>query len=199
MESEIKFYGINETLFHLKNYEKELFKEFQVKLADAASPLVRVVNSAFPSSPFRGKSNWHTSGGRKGEARFPPFGQSRAEAKPVGVKKRNARGQTGILRIQQMDGGQQIFDSAGSIMKNAGTRKRKHGERKGETIPNQSWQFIMNLDKHSKVKSTGHGFRSRKLFLAVERNEHLIEEAVLKVVKEVDGYTTKRINEQGIR
>ena len=198
MAEQIKFYGINETLFYLKNYEKELFNEFKKKLADAAQPLVEAVNKDFPQSPFRNKSNWHTSGGRRGDSRFPAFGQSRIKAVPVGMQRKNARGQMGILRIQQMDGGNQIFDTAGSRMKNIGYRNRK-GEPKGERIPNKSLQFIMNLDKHTKVKSQGNGFRSRRLFTSVKKNESMVENAIIQVVKEVDGYTTKRINAQGTR
>lgn len=196
-DTEIKFYGINETIYYLKNYEKELFKQFQKDLADAAQPLVDLVNKRFPQSPFRGKSNWHISGGRKGDARFPPFKQSRVQAKPVGMQRKNARGQTGILRIQQMDGGQQIFDSAGSAMKNVGTRKRK-SEPKGQIIPNKSMQFIMNLDKHTKIRSSGNG-RSRILYGAVKNNEKMVESAIIEVVKKVDGFTTQRINAQDTR
>ena len=92
----------------------------------------------------------------------------------------------------------QIFDTAGSRMKNIGYRNRK-GEPKGERIPNKSLQFIMNLDKHTKVKSQGNGFRSRRLFTSVKKNESMVENAIIQVVKEVDGYTTKRINAQGTR
>lgn len=184
MANEINFYGINETLFYLKNYEKELFKEFQTKLADAAEPLVRLVGSRFPSSS--GLDNWHSSGGRVGVKRLPPYNggiaQSKVQAKSGGFVRKTAKGGYGILRIQQMDGGGQVYDSAGK-----GTR-----ESKGST-------FINNLDKHLRTKSTRGKDRSRIMYGAVKNNQHMIEEAVLKVVKEVDGYTTKRINAQGTR
>ena len=183
MANEIKFYGINETLFYLKNYEKELFKEFQTKLADAAEPLVRLVGSRFPSSS--GLDNWHSSGGRVGVKRLPPYNSSattKVKAISGGLTKKNAQGGRAILRIQQMDAGAQVYDSAGK-----GTR-----ESTGST-------FINNLDKHLRTKSTRGKDRSRIMFGAVKNNQPMIEEAVLKVVKEVDDYTTKRINAQGTR
>lgn len=182
MANEIKFYGINETLFYLKNYEKELFDEFKKKLADAAQPLADLVGSRFPSSPPL--ENWHSSGGRVGVKRMPAYKATTktVQAKSGGFVRKTAKGGYGILRIQQMDGGGQVYDSAG-----VGTY-----ESKGST-------FINNLDKHLKVKSKRGQTRSRILYGAVKNNQHMIEEAVLKVVKEVDAYTTKRINAQDTR
>jgi len=182
MESEIKFYGINETLFYLKNYEKELFDEFKKKLADAAQPLADLVGSRFPTkSPLE---NWHSSGGRVGVKRLPAYRASTktVQAKSGGFVRKTAKGGQGILRIQQMDGGGQVYDSAG-----IGTYESK------------SSTLIDNLDKHLKTKSKRGTTRSRILYGAVKANQHLVEEAIIKVVKEVDGYTTKRINAQGTR
>jgi hypothetical protein len=178
MASEIKFYGVNETLFYLKNYEKELFDQFKKKLADAAQPLADLVGSRFPSSPPL--QNWHSSGGRVGVKRLPAYRASTktVQAKSGGFVRKTAKGGYGILRIQQMDGGGQVYDSAG-----IGTY-----ESKGSTL-------INNLDKHTKVKSKRGTTRSRIMYGAVKNNQAMVEEAVLKVVKEVDGYTTKRIND----
>jgi hypothetical protein len=178
MASEIKFYGVNETLFYLKNYEKELFDQFKKKLADAAQPLADLVGSRFPSSPPL--QNWHSSGGRVGVKRLPAYKPSTktVQAKSGGFVRKTAKGGYGILRIQQMDGGGQVYDSAG-----IGTY-----ESKGSTL-------INNLDKHTKVKSKRGTTRSRIMYGAVKNNQAMVEEAVLKVVKEVDGYTTKRIND----
>jgi len=183
MANEIKFYGINETLFYLKNYEKELFNEFKKSLGDAAKPLADLVGSRFPSSPPL--ENWHSSGGRVGVKRLPPYNSSattKVKAISGGTTRRNASGGRGILRIQQMDAGGQVYDSAGS----------GSYESSGST-------FIKNLDKHTKVKSKRGATRSRIMFGAVKNNQAMVEEAVLKVVKEVDDYTTKRINAQGTR
>lgn len=190
MQSEIKFYGINETLFYLKNYEKELFAEFKTKLADAAEPLTSLVASRFPiASPL---SNWHTSGGRRGVARMPAYKPSKSSVKAIsgGSQKKTAKGGYAILRIQQNDGGAQVYDSAGSLL--AG--KLGKGSTSGQ-------RFVGNLDNvQQSVRSVGNKtYRSRIMFGAVKNNEQMIEEAVLKVVKEVDAYTTKRINAQGTR
>lgn len=181
MANEIKFYGVNETLFYLKNYEKELFDEFKKKLADAAKPLADVVGSQFPSkSPL---SNWHTSGGRVGKRRLPPYSpqsaKTRVKAISGGTTKRNASGGRGILRIQQNDAGGQVYDSAGR-----GTYESPHST------------FITNLDGKfiPRVET-----RSRVMFKAVRDNQSLIEQAVLVVVKEIDELTTKRINEMNTR
>lgn len=179
MASEIKFYGVNETLFYLKNYEKQLFDEFKKKLGDAAKPLADLVGSRFPSeSPLK---NWHTSGERVGIKRMPPYNATaRTKVKAIsgGSTIRNARGGRGILRIQQNDPGGQVYDSAGI----------------GTYESNRS-TFINNLDKHARVKSQRGTIRSRIIFGAVKNNQAMVEEAVLKVVKEVDALTTKRIND----
>ena len=179
MADQIKFYGINETLFYLKNYEKELFNEFKKKLADAAQPLANLVAGEFPkASPL---SNWATSGKRVGKKRMPPYKPTKNTVKAMsgGFVRKTAKGGQGILRIQQNDAGAQVYDSAG----------RGTYESKGST-------FIDNLDgKHiPRIKS-----RSRIMFKTVKDNQSMVEEAVLKVVKEVDGYTTQRINAQGTR
>ncbi len=190
MANEIKFYGVNETLFYLKNYEKELFNEFKKKLQDTAEPLTTLVASRFPTvSPL---SNWHTSGGRVGRARLPAYKPSKSSVKAIsgGFQRRTAKGEYAILRIQQNDGGAQVYDSAGSRL--AG--KLGAGSTRGE-------RFVANLDnKQASVRSVGgQTTRSRIMFGAVKNNQHMIEEAVLKVVQEVDAYTTKRINAQDTR
>ena len=181
MAEQIKFYGINETLFYLKNYEKELFEQFKTKLEKAAKPLADLVGSRFPTAPPL--QNWHSSGGRVGVKRMPAYKASAktVQAKSGGFVRKTAKGGQGILRIQQMDAGGQVYDSAC-----IGTYESK------------SSTFINNLDKHTKVKSKRGTTRSRILYGAVKANQSMVEEAVLEVVKEVDGYTTKRINAQGI-
>ena len=181
MQSEIQFSGINETLFYLKNYEKELFNEFKKKLGDAAKPLADLVGSQFPTStPLK---NWHTTGGRKGKSRLPPYNanaaRTRVKAISGGTTRRNASGGRGILRIQQNDAGGQVYDSAGR-----GTYES----------PNST--FITNLDGKfiPRVET-----RSRVMFKAVKDNQNMVEAAVIEIVKEVDELTTRRINEKNTR
>jgi hypothetical protein len=178
MATELKFNGINETLRYLKEYEKDLFVALRKDLVAKATPLAQLVGSRFPAQPL---SNWHSSGDRRGAARMPPYmvGKAKAGVKPIaGTGSSRGKGQV-VLRIQQKDAGAQVYDSAGR-----GTYESKDST------------FIDNLDgKHTpRIKS-----RSRIMFKTVKDNQSMIEEAVLKVVKEVDGYTTKRINAQGTR
>jgi hypothetical protein len=183
MANEIKFYGINETLFFLKNYEKELYKQITSDLEGAAKPLADLVGSRFPDMPLL---NWHSSGGRVGKKRFPPYISAKArsgvKAKSGGTTRRNAQGNRAILRIEQTDAGGQVFDSAG----------------KG-TYESTRSTLIQNLDKHTTVKSIRGKNRSRVMFGAVNANKNLVEKAVEKVVETVDKQTTQRINSQGTR
>lgn len=184
MATELKFYGINETLYYLKNYEKDLYKSLRKDLVSKATPLAQLVGRSFPDEPLR---NWHTSGGRlKSASRLPPYMGGAAQS---GVKAKTGSGSLSggtrasvILRIQQMDAGGQVYDSAGS--KTAGQR--------GATA-SQGEKFIANLDKGKRLQSTGKKTRSRILFGAVKSNEAMIEQDVLEVIKKVDAFTTKAI------
>lgn len=151
------------------------------KLGDAAKPLADLVGSQFPTStPLK---NWHTTGGRKGKSRLPPYNanaaRTRVKAISGGTTRRNASGGRGILRIQQNDAGGQVYDSAGR-----GTYES----------PNST--FITNLDGKfiPRVET-----RSRVMFKAVKDNQNMVEAAVIEVVKEVDELTTRRINEKNTR
>ena len=180
MADEIKFYGISETLFYLKEYEKDLYTALRKDLVEKATPLAQLVGSKFPDEPLR---NWHTSGGRLTSAsRLPPYMGAKAQSS---VKPKagtgSARGGTRasvILRIQQMDGGGQVYDSAGS----------KGG--KGSL----GRMFIRNLDTKFGGRSVSGKSRSRILFYGVKNNQDMIEEDILEVIKKVDAYTTKAIN-----
>jgi len=173
----IKFSGINETLFYLKNYEKELYNTLRTDLVDAAKPLAAVVGAAFPATPL---SNWHTSGGRVGVKRLPPYNASaaRTKIKPVtgGTSKKTAQGGVAILRLQQADGGAAIYDAVG----------KGNYESKGST-------FITNLDSKTTKKSTRGKPRSRVMFTATRQNMPMVEASVTKIVRKVDEQTTKRI------
>ena len=185
MADEIKFYGISETLFYLKEYEKDLYTALRKDLVGKATPLAQLVGSKFPDEPLR---NWHTSGGRLTSAsRLPPYMGAKAQSS---VKPKagtgSARGGTRasvILRIQQMDGGGQVYDSAGS---------KTEGKRGASATQGQ--KFIANLEKRKALKSTGNKTRSRILFGAVKGNQAMIEQDVLEVVTKINGYTTKAIN-----
>jgi hypothetical protein len=79
-----------------------------------------------------------------------------------------------ILRIQQMNGGGQVYDTAGSLT---------------------ARQFVTNLDKHLRVKSKQQGFRSRVMFRAVKTNFNLVEEGVQRVIDKLEKQTERRLTE----
>ena len=184
MALEAKFYGINETLYYLKNYEADLYKALRKDLVTKAKPLADLVGRKFPDEPLL---NWHTSGGRlQTKSRLPPYIGAAAQS---GVKPKagsgSIRGGTRasvILRIQQNDAGGSVYDIAGSVTAGARGASATAGQK-----------FIANLDKNKKIKSKGGGGRSRILFGAIKANEQMIEADVLEVIKQVDAYTTKAI------
>lgn len=166
--------GLNDTLRALKLFEPELYAKLRKDLVLDAQPLANEIGSKFPNQPLR----WWKESGRAGNARMPGYNQSRAQTKvkPIaGTGRERGKGRA-ILRLQQMDGGGQVFDSAG------GQRAKS--------------QFVMNLDKHSRVKSKGGRARSRILFPYTKKNLPLVQEIVAVVVKELEKQTTKRLQGQ---
>jgi hypothetical protein len=184
MALEAKFYGISETLYYLKNYEKDLYDALRKDLVNASKPLATLVGSHFPDEPLL---NWHTSGGRlQSKSRLPAYNGAVAK-KSVKPKAGSGsiRGGTRnsvILRIQQNDAGGSVYDIAGSVTKGARGASASAGQK-----------FIANLDKRKSIQSSGDGGRSRIMFGAIKANEGMIEADILEVIKKVDAYTTKAI------
>jgi hypothetical protein len=184
MATELKFYGISETLYYLKNYEKDLFDSLRKDLVNASQPLATLVGSKFPDEPLL---NWHTSGGRlSSKSRLPAYNGAVAKksVKPkagTGSIRGGTRNNV-ILRIQQNDAGGSVYDIAGSRTKGA----RGAGATAGQ-------KFIANLDKTKSIQSQGNGGRSRILYGVVKANEKMIEQDILVVIKKVDAHTTKAI------
>lgn len=184
MATQIQFYGISGTLHYLKNYEADLYKTLRKDLVMKAQPLAQLVGSKFPDEPLR---NWHTSGGRlRTESRLPPYLGAKAQTKVKpkagsGSIRGGTRAST-ILRIQQDDAGGSVYDIAGSVTAGARGASASAGQK-----------FIVNLDKHKRIKSSGDGGRSRILYGAIKANEKMIEEDVLQIIRQVDAYTTKAI------
>lgn len=186
MANEIKFFGLNETLFFLKNYEKELYDALRKDLVTAALPLAMEVGKYFPDNPFNpnggsSRNNWFESGERRGDSRLPPYDGNRAAQSVRPVAGGTGLGRRGsiILRIEQKDAGGKVYDMA--------------GQRGGKNA--QGVRFIAGLDKYTATQSRGGGNpRSRSLFKGVRDNQEMIEQNVLDVVKKIDGATTRRIN-----
>jgi hypothetical protein len=158
--------GLKDLLADLRKYDKDLYKEVATSLKDAAQPLATKVGAAFPAKPPL--EYWHTTKSRRGKARMPGYqgDLARRSVKPIVYSGNKFVGRNvGILRLQQMNAGGQVFDGAGTAMANpAGDR------------------FIKNLDKRSRVKSSGDGFRSRVMFPVTKKNLPMIEDAVAKAI-----------------
>ena len=170
--------GINETLRALRRMEKDTYDALRKEMVDAAKPLAQAVGQSFPVNFTRGTApleRWHKTG-RKGPSRLPGYNPAvvAAGVKPIAGTGLARSGGQRILRIQQMNGGGQVFDSAGS--RSAG-------------------RFVVNLDKHSRIKSKQRGFRSRVMFSAVKRNYPMIEAAVRSVVDKLEKQTERRLSE----
>lgn len=166
--------GLNDTLRALKLFEPELYAKLRRDLVNDAKDFADEVGSKFPTKPLR----WWKDSGRAGNARLPGYNASRARAKikPVaGTGREHGKGRV-ILRLQQMDGGGQVFDSAGGA--------------------NAKSQFVKNLDKHSRVKSRGGRYRSRIVFPYTKKNAPRVQVMVADVVAELEKQTTRRLTGQ---
>jgi hypothetical protein len=183
MGIKVDVYGVRETLAELRKYERETFNRISKDLKTSAKPAATAVGRAFPDEPLY---NWHTSGERKGKARLPPYNGSSAKSKvrvAISTKKPTGIGQHGLIRLQQMDAGGQVYDSAGAQTKAARGASASAGQK-----------FISNLDKRSKVKSSGQKYRSRIMYPFTEKNLPLIEKAIEDSIRKIDGEVQKRLN-----
>ena len=184
MGTKIDVYGVRETLAELRKYERETFNRISSDLKTSAKPAAIAVGRSFPDEPLL---NWHTSGGRlSSKSRLPPYNGSSAKSKvrvAISTKKPTGIGQHGLIRLQQMDAGGQVYDTAGSATKAARGASASAGQK-----------FISNLDKRSKVKSSGQKYRSRIMYPFTEKNLPLIEKAIEISIRKIDGEVQKRLN-----
>jgi hypothetical protein len=161
---------LNALLRELRSYDKDLYKEVTKNLVNSAAPIATAVGTAFPGKPPL--EFWREKGRRRGAARMPPYSPMNVRRGVKAVVPRIKSNPVanvntvGILRLQQMNAGGQVYDVAGSAMKNA----------KGD-------RFIQNLDKHLRTKSRGNGFRSRIMFPYTKKHLPLIEKSVALSIK----------------
>jgi hypothetical protein len=183
MGIKVDVYGVRETLAELRKYEAETFKRIKADLIQSAQPAADAVGRKFPDEPL---INWHTSGGRLGStSNLPPYNGASAKTKVkvvVSTKRPRGMNQYGLIRLQQMDAGGQVYDSAGSVTKAARGSAATAGQK-----------FIANLDKRSK-QSAGNGWRSRVMYPETKNNMPLIEKAVEASIRKIDGEVQKRLN-----
>lgn len=164
----IEVHGLNQLLGELRKYEPTMYKQIRDELLAGARPLTTNVGSAYPAKPLK---YWHSSNERRGDARMPPYVQSKA-AKGVRAVVSTSGKKSGILRIEQKDAGGQVYDAAGS----------------------KSWSwFVANLDKSSSTRSRPPKTRSRLLYTSVAANMDLVEEQVLQAIRKTDKMIETRI------
>jgi hypothetical protein len=184
MGIKVDVYGVRETLAELKKYERETFNTISDDLKTSAMPAARAVGRHFPDEPLM---NWHSSGGRlTSRSRLPPYLGSKAKGSvKVGIMtaKRKSANEHGLIRLQQMDGGGQVYDSAGSVT--AGGQG---------SMASAGAKFISNLDKHLSTKSRKGVYRSRVMFPFTKKYLYLIEKAVETSIRKIDVEVTKKIN-----
>jgi hypothetical protein len=183
MGLKVEVYGVRETLAELRKYERIAYTAIESDLKTSAQPAARAVGAAFPDEPL---ANWHTSGGRRGASRMPAYLGSSARSKvkvAVSTKKPRGNNQHGLIRLQQMDAGAQVYDSAGSVTAGGQGSSASAGQK-----------FISNLDKHLTTKSRSGRYRSRVMYPATEKNLPLIEQAVTVSIRKIDSEVQKRIN-----
>ncbi len=179
----VDVYGVRETLAELRKYEVETFKRIKKDLIQSAQPAANAVGREFPDEPL---ANWHSSGDRRGKARMPPYSGSAAKSKvKVAVVSKRPTGQQkyGLMRLQQMDGGAQVYDSAGSVTAGGQGSMASAGSK-----------FISNLDKHLTTKSRQGRTRSRVMYPATKKHLPLIEKAIEDSIRRIDGEVQKRLN-----
>jgi len=170
MASTIEVHGLKSLLGELRKVEPELYKTIRNDLLNGSNDLVRAVGADFPEQPLK---NWHSTGGRKGKSRLPPYNAAKASKGIKAVVPTSGR-KSGILRIEQRDAGGQVYDAAGS-----------------KSIS----RFVSNLDKKGNTKSKPPKPRSRLMFTSVADHMGLIEDNILKAI----GKTEKMIQTRIIR
>lgn len=178
----VEVYGVREAIEYLRNFENDAYKRIIRDLKVTAKPVADKVGRDFPEEPL---SQWHTTGGRlKSKSRLPEYNSARVRSsvKPaVSTRKPRNGNQVGILRIQQMDGGGQVYDSAGSVT--AGSPSTMGG------------RFVGNLDKGKTTQSVGGGnTRSRVMYPSTKKYLPEIIDAVQQIIDDFEGEVQKNIN-----
>lgn len=145
---------------YLRRTEPDLYKQIAVQLRAGG----RVAAAAVAQNIKQPRlTRWHKEG-RRGPSNLPGFAIGRAQAgvKPIASPTGRRKGSTTtILRIQQMDGGGAVFDSAGN---------------KNQTM------FSINLDGSSPIKARRGKIRSRSIYKGTKNALPLIEDNVAQAI-----------------
>jgi hypothetical protein len=176
----IEVYGVREAIAYLQEFEPKAYRKIASQIRVAVKPVADKVGSEFPEEPL---DQWHTTGGRKGKSRMPPYigASARSKVRPVVSTRQRKRGnEHGIVRLQQFDGGGQVYDSAGSVT--------------AASSDTMGGRFIQNLDKHLTTKSVQGRTRSRVMYPAAKKYLPEIIDKVQKIIDDFGGEVQKNIN-----
>ncbi len=179
-QTRLEVYGVRDAIAYLQKFEVEAYRRITSQLRTEAKPVADKVGREFPEEPLM---NWHTTGGRVGKARLPEYSTSKVRKgvrHATSTRKPKNANSHGILRLQQFDGGGQVYDSAGSVTR-AG-RESLGG------------MFVGNLDKHLTTKSVQGKYRSRVMYPATKKHLPEIIDSVQKIVDDFSGEVEKNIN-----
>ncbi len=176
----MKVVGVAEAMRHMRQYEKDLFKEVKTQMDQSAQPLAQQVGGDFPDRVLTNWTGSEPTKRRKEGKRFPTYeaANARGMVKPkVGIG-RVRNGERNILRIQQMSPGGAVLDGAGSKTDNI---------------------FVRNLDTYAptKGKSKLGRSRSRVLYRGVEKRMPLVETIVARSIELTDKMVQQAINARG--
>jgi hypothetical protein len=170
MTIRFEVYGVQKAVAELRKYDRAMYETIIKDLRNVAAPLAAKVGSGFPNTPFRRVSNWHTTNERKGDSKFPPYIGMKARSKVKPAISTSTRGnKVGLLRLQQMDGGAQIYDSAGS---------------KADT--KAGLRFVSNLDKPFSTKSSKGKTRSRVMFPETQKNMGMVQDSISQSIEKLN-------------
>jgi hypothetical protein len=141
---------------YLKKTEPDVYKEIASQLRSGGRIVAANVAQNIKQPRL---TRWHKEG-RRGPSNLPGFAIGRAQAgvKPAVSPTGRRRGSTvTLLRIQQMDAGGAVFDSAGNKTQNL---------------------FSTNLDGNSSIKAGKGKIRSRSIYKGTKNAMPLIENNV---------------------
>jgi hypothetical protein len=172
-DTSVRVEGVGTVVKYLRDYEPEVLKQLRTDLQTTGRVIAANAAQGFALDPLE---RWHSGAERRGPSRMPGYNAARARAgvKPVTTLRppRPGSRQAPVLRIQQMDAGGQVYDSAGS---------------------QSASRFIKNLDKRLRTKSVQGKTRSRVLFGGVKAQQEQIEAAFRLTTAKVDEYIERAI------
>lgn len=156
---------------YLKDVEPEVYKQIAREMRESGRSIA--ANVAYNIKPTR-LTRWHDSG-RQGPSRLPGFhiGTAQAGVKSIASPTGRRKGNTvQILRVQQMDGGGAVMDSAGN---------------------RRTTQFSMNLDANSTIKASPGKIRSRSMYKGTKNAMRLVEQSVGEAIEMAEEKIAKAI------